>query len=89
MKDNCNVLGISILYNGEIEGFECGFPCFLPEYDAVFHALSLLPTRRHTAFGINLSAKLANYPQTRHFSSKIYTNLCEIVSDFIFFVHSD
>ena len=28
----------SVLYNGEIEAFECGFPCFLPEYDAVFHA---------------------------------------------------
>lgn len=60
-----------MLYNGEIEGFECSFPCFVPEYDAVFHALSLLPTRRHTAFGINLRAKLANNPQTRHFSCKI------------------
>ena len=35
MKGNCNVLVISILYNGEIDGFECGFPCFLPEYDAI------------------------------------------------------
>ena len=29
------MLVISILYNGEIEGFECVFPCFLPDYDAV------------------------------------------------------
>ena len=41
MEDNCNVLVISILYNGEIEGFECGFPCFLPDYDAIFHALKI------------------------------------------------
>ena len=32
------MLGISILYNGEIDGFERGFPCFLPDYDAIFHA---------------------------------------------------
>ena len=38
MKDDCNVLGISILYNGATGGFECSFPCFLPEFDAVFHA---------------------------------------------------
>jgi hypothetical protein len=38
VKDNCNVLVIGILYNGETEGIDCGFPCFLPEYDAVFHA---------------------------------------------------
>ena len=37
-KWNCNVLVIGILYNGETEGIDCGFPCFLPEYDAVFHA---------------------------------------------------
>ena len=35
------MLVISILYNGEIEGFECGFPCFLPDYDAIFHALKI------------------------------------------------
>ena len=35
------MLGISILYNGKIEGFECDFPCFLPEYDAIFHAMRL------------------------------------------------
>ena len=27
-KIQCNVLVISILYNGATEGFECGFPCF-------------------------------------------------------------
>ena len=37
-KVQCNVLVISILCNGATEGFECGFPCFLPDYDAIFHA---------------------------------------------------
>ena len=41
VKDNCNMLVIGILYNGETEGIDCGFPCFLPEYDAVFHAEKL------------------------------------------------
>ena len=38
VKSNCNVLVIIILYDGKVEGFECGFPCFLPEFDAIFHA---------------------------------------------------
>ena len=37
-KVQCNVLLISILYNIEIGVFECSFSCFLPDYDAVFHA---------------------------------------------------
>ena len=30
------MLVISILYNGATEGFECSFPCFPPEFDAIF-----------------------------------------------------
>ena len=79
MKDNCNVLVISILYNGKIEGFECGFPCFLPEYNAVLQALKFAKWLFLFLFFALLGA--CNEADEPHFSA-LYTpklHLCTLV----------
>ena len=78
-KVQCNVLAISILYDGKIEGFECGFPCFLPEFDAVFHARKI--AKRIGFFSCFTQFWACNEAYEPHFSA-LYTpklHLCTLV----------
>ena len=79
MKGDCNVLVISILYNGEIEGFECVFPCFVPEYDAVLHARII--AKMDCSFLLFVQFWARNEAYEPHFSA-LYTpklHLCTLV----------
>ena len=79
MKDDCNMLVISILYNGEIDGFESGFPCFLPDYDAIFHAQKI--AKRIILFSCFTQFGACNEADVPHFSA-LYTpklHLCTLV----------
>ena len=78
-KAQCNMLGISILYNGKIEGIECSFPCFLPEYDAIFHARKI--AKRIVLFSCFTQFWACNEAYEPHFSA-LYTpklHLCTLV----------
>ena len=78
-KVQCNILGISILYNGKIEGFVCGFPCFLPDYDAIFHAQKI--AKRIVLFSCFTQFWARNEADEPHFSA-LYTpklHLCTLV----------
>ena len=78
-KVQCNMLGISILYNGATEGVECGFPCFLPDYDAVSMPGKLQKGLSFSPVSPNLGR--VTRPHTPHFSA-LYTpklHLCTLV----------
>ena len=61
------MLVISILYNGEIDGFESGFPCFLPDYDAIFHAQKI--AKRIVLFSCFTQFWACNEAYEPHFSA--------------------
>ena len=78
-KVQCNVLAISIIYNGATEGFECGFPCFLPDYDAIFHARKI--AKRIVLFSCFTQFWACNEADEPHFSA-LYTpklHLCTLI----------
>ena len=78
-KVQCNVLVISVLYDGKMEGVECGFPCFLPDYDAVFHARKI--AKRIVLFSCFTQFGACNEAYEPHFSA-LYTpklHLCTLV----------
>ena len=78
-KVQCNILGISIIYNGEMESVESGFPCFLPEYDAIFHAQKI--AKRIVLFSCFTQFGACNEADEPHFSA-LYTpklHLCTLV----------
>ena len=79
VKDNCNMLVISILYNGKMEGVECSFPCFLPEFDAIFHARKI--AKRIVLISCFTQFWACNEADEPHFSA-LYTpklHLCTLV----------
>ena len=59
------MLVISILYNGKMVGIECGFPCFIPEYDAIFHALKI--AKMDCSFLLLYNFGRFTRPHTPHF----------------------
>ena len=79
MKRNCNALVINVLYSVKSEVLSVFVSCFIPEYDAVFHALKL--QKRIVISPVSPNFGRVTRPHTPHFSA-LYPpklHLCTLV----------
>ena len=79
MKRKCNALVINVLYSAKSEVLSVFFPCFIPEYDAVFHAQKIAKRDcSFTSFTRFWAFYEASYP---HFSAlePLKLHLCTLV----------
>ena len=67
MKGNCNVLAINVLYSVKSEVLSVFVSCFLPEYDAIFHAQKI--AKRIVPFLLLPDFGRVTRPHTPHFSA--------------------